>query len=349
SANLFLPTGIKSKVPGVLCVHGHWSGARREPVVQARCLGLVKLGFAVLLVDAFSAGERAPVIKLGSYHGALLGASLWPAGQTLLGIQVYDNRRAVDYFVSRPEVDGGKLGVTGASGGGNQTMYAGALDTRFQAVVPVCSVGNYQSYLRAACCMCEVLPGALQFTEEGDVLGLVAPRALMVINATKDGIQFSPGEAKKSVARAKEVFKLYGKEEKLAHAIFDSKHDYSQPMREAMYGWMLKWVAGKGDGKPVKEPAHEVEKAEDLACFVGGKRPGGLLSPPGLADREAERLLAPFADKKLDHAEAWEAKAMVMKDELPKVLGPTPELSKAGLKFTGSTRAGGKGTSGYTL
>src|SRR6185369_8898094 len=164
----------------------------------------------VLAVDAFGAGERYTRPALGTYHGALYGSTLWPSGHTLLGMQVYDNRRAVDYLCSRPEVDAGKLGITGASGGGNQTMYAGALDERFGAVVPVCSVGNYQVYLKTACCVCEVLPGALRFTEEGDVLGLVAPRALLVINATKDGIQFSVGEAEKSVARAKEVFKLYG-------------------------------------------------------------------------------------------------------------------------------------------
>src|SRR5205807_1719223 len=101
----------------------------------------------------------------------------------------------------------------------NQTMYAGALDERLRAVVPVCSVGRYQAYLRAACCVCEVLPGALRFTEEGDVLGLVAPRALMVINATKDAFQFSVGEAKKSIETAKAHFKVHGKEERLAHVV----------------------------------------------------------------------------------------------------------------------------------
>src|SRR5204862_1939967 len=121
---------------------------------------------------------------------------------------------------SRPEVDAKKLGVTGASGGGNQTMYAGALDDRFGAVVPVCSVGNYQAYLHAACCVCEVLPGALRFTEEGGVLGLVAPRALMVINATKDAFQLSVGEAQKSVDRARQIFKTYGAEVHLDHRIF---------------------------------------------------------------------------------------------------------------------------------
>src|SRR3712207_7062094 len=105
-------------------------------------------------------------------------------------------------------------------------MYAGALDERFRGVVPVCSVGTYQAYLHAACCVCEVLPGALRFAEEGDVLSLVAPRALLIISATRDAYQFSVGEAQKSIARARPVFKLFGVEEKLRHATFESPHDY---------------------------------------------------------------------------------------------------------------------------
>src|SRR5262249_44497010 len=182
TASAYVPEVVKSKAPAVLVVHGHWPWARRDPVVQARCLGLVKLGFFVLAIDAFGAGERYTNPGRGTYHGALYGSTLWPTGQTLLGMQVYDNRRAVDYLLMRPEVNGEKLGITGASGGGNQSMYAGALDERFRAVVPVCSVGMYQAYLHAACCVCEVLPGALRFAEEGDVLSLVAPRALLVIN-----------------------------------------------------------------------------------------------------------------------------------------------------------------------
>jgi dienelactone hydrolase len=324
TASAYVPEGVRGKVPAVLAVHGHWPWARRDPTVQARCLGLVKLGFFVLAVDAFGAGERHPTIARGAYHGALLGASLWPAGLSLLGLQVYDNRRAVDYLQSRPEVDGGKLGVTGASGGGNQTMYAGALDERFKAVVPVCSVGTYQAYLKAACCVCEVLPGALRFAEEGEVLGLVAPRALMVINATKDAFQFSVGEAEKSVARAKAIYKLYGAEEKLAHVPFESPHDYNKAMREAMYGWMTRWLKGEGDGKPIAEPKHEVEKVEDLACFPDGKRPDGFLFPPSLAAREAGKLLGPYRKGPPDHREAWEAEAVVLRGRLQEALVPQP-------------------------
>jgi dienelactone hydrolase len=316
TASAYVPEGVSGKVPGVLAVHGHWPWARRDPVVQARCLGLVKLGFFVLAVDAFGAGERHPNPGPGAYHGALLGGALWPAGHTLLGMQVYENRRAVDYLRARPEVDGDRLGVTGASGGGNQTMYAGALDERLKAVVAVCSVGTYQSYLRVACCVCEVLPGALRFTEEGDVLGLVAPRALMVINATQDSINFSVGEARKSLDRARAVYRLYGEPDRVAHVPFESPHAYNRPMREAMYGWMTRWLKGEGDGKPIPEPEHEVEKPEDLACYPPGQRPESFVFPTTFAAREADRLVAPFRDPHLDHPEAWESLAGTMRATL---------------------------------
>src|SRR5581483_7040160 len=105
-----------------------------------------------------------------------------------------------------------------ASGGGNQTMYAGTWDGRFKAVAPVCSVGNYQAYLGAACCMCEVVPGALRFCEEADVLGLIAPRPLLVINATRDSRQFSVEEAAVSLHRARQAFALYNRTNHLRHA-----------------------------------------------------------------------------------------------------------------------------------
>ncbi len=349
TATAYVPTGVTGKVPAVLAVHGHWRGARRDPVVQSRCLGLVKLGFFVLVVDAFGAGERHPTVALGGYHGALVGSTLWPAGMTLLGVQVHENRRAVDYLITRPEVDGTKLGITGASGGGNQSMYAGALDERFSAVVPVCSVGTYQSYLRAACCVCEVLPGALRFTEEGEVLGLVAPRALLVISATKDAYQFSVGEAKKSIAQATPIFKLYDKAANLSHVPFESPHDYSKTMRETMYGWMTLHLKKEGNGKPIPEPKFEVEKPEDLACYPENKRPAGYIFPATLALREGRKLFAWQDAKSMDHREAWDARAIVMQTELESSLGKLPELSKKAGTFAKPEIEEGMTTTGLTL
>jgi len=340
TASAYVPKPFSGRVPAVLVVHGHWPWARRDPVVQARCVGLVKLGFFVLAVDAFGAGERYPDPARGTYHGALFGSTLWPVGQTLMGMQVYDNRRAVDYLRQRPEVDGDRLGITGASGGGNQSMYAGALDERFRAVVPVCSVGTYQAYLRAACCVCELLPGALRFMEEGEALALVAPRALMVISATKDAYQFSVGEATKSLARARTVFRFFNAEAKLRHAIFDSGHDYNQQMREAMYGWMAKWLKNEGEGKPIPEPEHTIESPDDLRCFPTDTRPKGFLFPPTFAARTATTLLAKYSDRRPDHSQDWESTAIYIRDQLRKeVFGGFPRLNTAAAQLGKSQTA----------
>jgi hypothetical protein len=231
--------------------------------------------------------------------------------------------RAVAYLQSRPEVDGTKIGITGASGGGNQTMYAGAFDDRFGAVVPCCSVGTYDSYLTTACCMCEVVPTGLAITEEWGVLGSVAPRGLMVISATKDAFQFSVGEAQKSLERVQPVFDVTGRPARLKHAIFDWHHDYSQPMRELMYGWMTQQLKGKGDGSPIAEPPLDVQDPERIRCFPGDSRPAEWLTLPQFAAREGRALLASWQPPATDVD--WERRATEMRTTLiERTLGGLP-------------------------
>lgn len=318
TANLYVPHG-KGPFPAVLSVHGHWPGAKQDRVVQARCIGLAKLGFVVLAVDALGAGERGVGTELGEYHGEMTAATLYPVGLPLSGLQVYENMRAVDYLQSRPEVDGARIGITGASGGGNQSMYAGAFDERIGAVVPVCSVGTYEAYLGAACCLCEVVPGLLRRTEEWGVLALVAPRGLMVVNASRDARQFSIEEALKSMGKASKVYGLMGRGDRIRQVPFDSGHDYSQPMREAMYGWMSFMLKGMGDGSPVSEPTVMTEDPEILRCFPGDSRPKDWMTIPRLAGREGRRLLSKLS--RPESVAEWEAWSKARRERLLGVLG----------------------------
>jgi cephalosporin-C deacetylase-like acetyl esterase len=293
TANAYVPDNRgPAKLPAILMVHGHWRGAKQDPTVQARCIGAARKGFFVLVVDAFGAGERGIGKALGEYHGDMIAATLLPTGLTLSGLQVAENMRAVDYLVSRAEVDPARIGITGASGGGNQTMYAAGYDERFRAAAPVCSVGNYQAYLGAACCYCELVPGALRFTEEWAVLGMTAPRALLVINASRDSRQFSIEEAKISLEKTAAVFELLGQPEHLRHTTFDSGHDYSKPMREAVYGWMTVHLKNEGEGAPITEDPFTPEDPETLRCYPGNARPENFVTIPRFAGAEARRLLA---------------------------------------------------------
>ena len=273
TASLYVPKAGTGPFPAVLCPHGHWSAARRDPVVQARCIGLAKLGFVVLTLDAWGAGERGTRAGQNEYHGGLLGASLWPVGTPLHGLQLFENVRALDYLQSRPEVEGKRLGCTGASGGGNQTTQLSAFDPRIRCAVPVCSVGTWTDYLDTACCVDEVALDGLTFAEEGDLLGLVAPGGLLVVTATQDSPHFGPVSSRTALDRTRSYFAARGVENHLAHRLFESGHDYSRPMREAMYGWMLRHLKGEGDGSPVPEPEHVTEDPETLCCFPPAERP----------------------------------------------------------------------------
>jgi dienelactone hydrolase len=291
TATAYVPTRTAGPFPAVLCVHGHWAGARRDPVVQSRCIGLAKLGFLAFTLDAWGAGERGTQIGQNEYHGGLLGASLWPVGTPLHGLQLFDNVRALDYLQSRPDVDAQRLGCTGASGGGNQTTYLSAFDERIQCAVPVCSVGTFESYLSTACCVDEVLIGGLTFAEEGDLLGSIAPRALMVITASKDVYHFAPEASAKALDRAKPYFRAHQAETRVRHAIFDSGHAYNQPMREAMYGWMKRWLKDEGDGSPVPEPAFQTEDPELLRCFKPPVRPGKVTTTVQWSRQRGEEMV----------------------------------------------------------
>jgi dienelactone hydrolase len=322
TANLYLPAS-PGRHPAILAVHGHWRGAKQDPVVQARCIGAAKLGFAVLAVDALGAGERAIGKALGEYHGEMTAATLLPTGQTLAGLQVYENTRALAYLATRPEVDSARVGVSGASGGGNQTMYAAAMIDGLRAAVPVCSVGNYRSYLGAACCLCEVVPGALTFAEEWGVLALAAPKPLMVINATKDAVQFSVPEARTTIAGLEPLYRLFGAPQDLRHSVVESGHDYNKAMREAAYGWFALHLAGRGDGSPIAEPAIRTENPEALRCFPGDTRPDDFVTLPRYAAAEGGRMLGAKAVP--SDLAAWKAEAERRRAALVAVLGGFPD------------------------
>ncbi|MBO5723632.1 MAG: acetylxylan esterase, partial [Lentisphaeria bacterium] len=185
TANLFVPEG-EGPFPAVVAVHGHWAQGKIAERVQCRGHLLASNGYVVLSVDAFGAGERGSVPGEFEYHGGALGGSVFHIGESLMGCQIRENMRGVDLLVSLPFVDPEKIGVTGASGGGNQTMWLGAMDDRIKASVPVVSVGTFESYVENRNCVCELLVDGLTFTEESAILALAAPNAMLIMNATGD-------------------------------------------------------------------------------------------------------------------------------------------------------------------
>ncbi|MDW8364717.1 MAG: hypothetical protein RMK49_02600, partial [Abditibacteriales bacterium] len=125
---LYLPQLHNTRLPAILNPHGHWENGARHPVVQTRCIGLAKKGYVAFAVD--------------SMH-----VTHWGIGVCSAGIMTWNNMRALDYLETRPEVDKTKIGCTGASGGGQQTMYLMATDDRVQVAVPTVLISYFKRIL----------------------------------------------------------------------------------------------------------------------------------------------------------------------------------------------------------
>lgn len=266
TANLYLPEEVTCPAPAVLSVHGHWSEAKHQPTVQARCIGLALRGYVVLQLDKPGYGERAPQ----GHHEVMC---LLLAGQTLQGLQVWDNLRAIDYLCSRPEVNKERIGMTGASGGGNQTMYTTAVDDRIKAAVPVCSVCMYEDRFRQGVgCACEIVPNVLRYANGCDICALIAPRPLLMIHGTRDG-GFSVQSARRVMARLKNIYALFSATDAVAAQEFDAPHEYNREMRQAMYAWFDRWLMGKMMSDPEPEIWTESARSDALNVFPVGEFP----------------------------------------------------------------------------
>jgi hypothetical protein len=298
TGNLYVPEG-KGPFPAVINMHGHWSQGRLAERVQERGHSLARNGYVCLAIDAFGSGERATTHGEYEYHGGMLGASLMNIGETLMGIQVVDNMRGIDLLCSLDFVDASRIGATGASGGGNQTMWLAAMDDRVTAAMPVVSVGTFESYVTASNCICELLPDGLTYTEESGVLALVAPRALKICNCLGDtNITFFPSQMLRSYAEARKVFQSYGVDEKLSYQIFNLSHGYWPEIREAMLGWFDLHLKGIGHGNPKVEKTFESLPEEKVMVFEKGKRDENIISIVRYCQNKGEGLKKAFLDRK---------------------------------------------------
>lgn len=288
TANLFIPTG-KGPFPAVIAMHGHWPGGKTSNAPLGQSLALN--GYVCLAIDAWGAGERATEQGVEEYHGANLGASLLNIGETLMGVQISDNLRAVDLLCSLPYVDKDRIGATGASGGGNQTMWLSALDDRIKATMPVVSVGTFESYVMRHNCVCELLPDGLTFTEESGVLGMIAPRALKICNVKKESNPtFFSSEMLRSFQNTVPVYEGLGVKNKLAYQLFDQTHDYWPEIREAMLGWFDLYLKGEGAGEPKPEIPFEPLPEQSLLVFANVRRDKNVESLAAYCVRRGEEL-----------------------------------------------------------
>jgi dienelactone hydrolase len=204
--------------------------------------------------------------------------------------RAWDGIRALDYLVTRKEVDTRHLGITGNSGGGTMTTWLCGLDDRWTMAAPSCFVTelrrNMENELGAD--MEQIPPRALALgLDHEDFLAALAPKPVIVLAKEKDYFDARGNEA--AYARLRRLYRLLGAEDNVSYFIGPTYHGYSQENREAMYRWFNRCT---GISTATTEPTLVLEKEETLWCTPQGQVAALRSKPIHEFTREKARLLA---------------------------------------------------------
>ncbi|PYV44429.1 MAG: hypothetical protein DMG06_06535, partial [Acidobacteria bacterium] len=276
TASLYVPTSGKEPFPGIISPCGHAAEARLYPPYQFMYMGLVKQGFVVLAYDPIGQGERRyfwnPRTKQNEIGGpvtwehSLPGQLLLLIGEDLTNYRIWDGMRAIDYLLTRPEVDSQRIGCCGQSGGGTLTLFISALDERVQcaavheggtddkwpvAIRPetVLGTGDTEQHF---------FPAAIYGIDSCDLHIAIAPRPLL---ASVE--HFNP--AFNSAAHdIKARYELLGLPERFATVEAADPHDMTMKLRLANTDWFCRWFYNRRG--PDIEPDFRLESAADMNC-----------------------------------------------------------------------------------
>ena len=261
TANLYRPNQ-PGRYPAVLLQSGHTQEGKPEP--QRLAANLALKGFVSLAIDPVGQGEREQTFNRdlgGPLAGWSVNEHLHAGAQSILvgeGVGryfIWDAKRALDYLVSRPDVDATRIGAAGCSGGGALTTFIGALDPRVKAVVPACYPNSYRLLFAGPDPDSEMsFPNFLASgLDTADFVELSAPTPWL-IQATEDDY-FTPAGARLVYEEARHWYSLYGAEDKVSFFVGPGPHGTPLVSREAIYEWMIRWLKdGQGDfhEQPVK-------------------------------------------------------------------------------------------------
>jgi dienelactone hydrolase len=254
TGNLYRPARIEAgdRLPAVLYVCGHSPRGRdgNKTAFQSHGIWFARHGYVCLIVDTLQLGEIA-----GTHHGTYREGRWWwlSRGYTPAGVECWNGVRAIDYLVSRSDVDATRIGVTGISGGGAATFWVAAADERVRVAVPVSGMADLTSYVPERVinghCDCMFLYNTHQWPWTR-IAALVAPRPLLFVNSDADPI--FPMEANERVIhRLERVYSWYGAGDLVDSVVSIGGHDYRRDIHRAAFRFMN--VHLRDDPRPVTD------------------------------------------------------------------------------------------------
>jgi dienelactone hydrolase len=247
---LLIPKAAPRPLPVVIAFHGHgygvkdlvgiWEDGQERDVPDGYhkdfAVALCRRGFAVAAPEISCFGERQTDF---SYLNTKIGAEVpttcdhtaklaFHLGGSVVALRAHDGMRLVDFLETRRDLDTRRLGAMGISGGGMHTFFSTCLDERIKA----CVISGYystfkDSILAMSHCTCNFVPGLWKFGEMYDLVGLIAPRPLMVEAGTYDPI-FPIEAVRRSLDIARNtVYSVFNSQDQVETDYFEGRHQIS--------------------------------------------------------------------------------------------------------------------------
>ena len=250
--------------------------AYRESLYGGRAYAnaLARRGYVVLAADAFYFGDRRllwphgewpeayreaeaalepdsePWIRLvNRAHQELqarVAGAVFQSGATWPGVSAWDDRRTVDYALTRPEVDAERIACVGLSVGGYRSAFLVAAEPRLRAAIAVgwmCGLGELWPVGRwpNSVGWVHYVPGLYQELDLPDVASLACPRPLLIMQGSQDRL-FPLDGVERSLAKLAAIYDKAGAGERYASRIYEAPHRFDVEMQEDAFAWLDRWL-----------------------------------------------------------------------------------------------------------
>jgi uncharacterized protein len=268
TGNLYRPSKRISSMAGILSPHGHFyhPDGRFQEQEQKLCATLARMGATVFTYDMVGFGDN----KQCSHEIP-----------KALKLQTYNSIRALDFLLSLPDIDSSRIAVTGASGGGTQTILLTAVDSRVKVSVPVVMVSAYFF----GGCVCEsgmpIHHRPDHLTNNVEIASLAAPRPMLLVSDDSDWTRNCP---KVEYPYIRTIYSWYGVPQNVGNVhLTGEKHDLGPSKRQAVYAFLAGQLRLNDkkmrNGSEVDERKSAVLDVESLTVFnQQHPRPAGSVS-----------------------------------------------------------------------
>lgn len=247
-ALLLIPEKRQPKAPGLLYIHWHggtYPVGKNElltgqKVLPAYAPVLAEKGIVTLAIDSWCFGERKHAENGNQGESDAFKKTLW-YGQVLFGMMMFDEFRAVDYLVSRPEVDANRIGAFGLSMGATKAWWLAALDPRIKLCVDLCCMTDFDELMKINNLkghgIYYYVPSLLKHFSTAQINELIVPRAHVSLNGRKD-LLTPPAGVERIRDHLLPLYQKFGKADDCRIDLFDCGHEELPEMRQIISAWL---------------------------------------------------------------------------------------------------------------